>query len=420
MVFDELKAGSLRRPLVDSWESVVEILKDLRVDWLGKKWFFFLTSWALLLMGVAAYFMRGGLALGIDFTGGTIIYLKFNGPPDIDLIRSSLKPEAVGTTSIQRYDVPAKNTVLVRVQTVLSSEQNVDTAQRQVQALLRQTFDSEHAAGSAADFNNSGLDAVIKYLMDTDPDGWKSQNKTSQEIDVHYRQVGTAMLDYRNRVKEGLVGSLDELKNAEGVSAAAVEDLKKVFYAGPFAVKGVESVGAIVGSDLRRRAALAVGLSFIGMLVYIGFRFRPIYGVAAIVALFHDVSITLGLFALTQKEISLNVIAALLTLVGYSVNDTIVIFDRVRENLRLLRKETLTQVINISINQTMSRTILTSGMTFLAVFSLFLFGGEVLNGFSFALTVGIIIGSYSTVGIAGPIVEWWYKYNLEQPKRKSG
>jgi preprotein translocase subunit SecF len=138
------------------------------------------------------------------------------------------------------------------------------------------------------------------------------------------------------------------------------------------------------------------------------------------VALFHDVSITLGLFALTQKEISLNVIAALLTLVGYSVNDTIVIFDRVRENLRLLRKETLTQVINISINQTMSRTILTSGMTFLAVFSLFLFGGEVLNGFSFALTVGIIIGSYSTVGIAGPIVEWWYKYNLEQPKRKSG
>ena len=148
-----------------------------------------------------------------------------------------------------------------------------------------------------------------------------------------------------------------------------------------------------------------------GCCVYIGFRFRPIYGVAAIVALFHDVSITLGLFALTQKEISLNVIAALLTLVGYSVNDTIVIFDRVRENLRLLRKETLTQVINISINQTMSRTILTSGMTFLAVFSLFLFGGEVLNGFSFALTVGIIIGSYSTMGIAGPIVEWWYKYS---------
>ena len=398
----------------------MEILKNLNVDWLSKKWFFFLTSWALLVVGIAAYFARGGFSLGVDFTGGTIIYLKFNKPPDVDLIRRSLKPETVGTTSIQRYDVPAKNTVLVRVQTVLSSEQNVDTAQKQVQALLRQTFDSEHATGSLLDFNNTGLDPIIKYLLDTDPDGWKSQSKTSQEIDAHYREVATAMLDYRNRVKEGLVGSLDDLKDAEGVSPAAAEGLKKAFYAGPFAVKGVESVGALVGSDLRRRAALAVGLSFLGMLVYIGFRFRPIYGVAAIVALFHDVSITLGLFALTQKEISLNVIAALLTLVGYSVNDTIVIFDRVRENLRLLRKETLTQVINISINQTMSRTILTSGMTFLAVFSLFLFGGEVLNGFSFALTIGIIIGTYSTIGIAGPIVEWWYKHSMEQqPKRKS-
>ena len=161
--------------------------------------------------------------------------------------------------------------------------------------------------------------------------------------------------------------------------------LKKNFYAGPFAIKGSESIGAVVGSDLRRRATLAVGLSFLGMLVYIGFRFKPIYGVAAILALFHDVAITLGLFALTQKEISLTVIAALLTLVGYSVNDTIVIFDRVRENLRLMRKESLFQILNLSINQTLSRTIMTSGFTFLAVFSLFLFGGEVLNGFSFAL-----------------------------------
>jgi len=285
--------------------------------------------------------------------------------------------------------------------------------------LLHQAFDPRDASDTRVDFNNVGLDPVVKHLQNTDPDGWKSQNKTSQEIDAHYRQVGESMLGYRNINKEGLVGSLDELRSAEGVSAAAIENLKKAFYAGGFAVKGVESVGAIVGSDLRRRAALAVGLSFLGMLVYIGFRFRPIYGVAAIVALFHDVSITLGLFALTQKEISLNVVAALLTLVGYSVNDTIVIFDRVRENLRLMRKETLTQVINISLNQTMSRTILTSGMTFLAVVSLLLFGGEVLNGFSFALTIGIIIGSYSTIGIAGPIVEWWYKSREEKPKRRT-
>jgi len=180
----------------------------------------------------------------------------------------------------------------------------------------------------------------------------------------------------------------------------------------------VESVGAVVGSDLRRRAALAVGLSFLGMLVYIGFRFKPIYGVAAIVGLFHDVTITLGILALTQKEISLNVIAALLTLIGYSMNDTIVIWDRVRENLRIMRKEVLPQIINISINQTLTRTIMTSGTTFLATASLLALGGEVLNGFAFTMTFGVLIGTYSTVGISGPIVEWWYKYNLKQPKRK--
>jgi preprotein translocase subunit SecF len=155
------------------------------------------------------------------------------------------------------------------------------------------------------------------------------------------------------------------------------------------------------------------------MLVYVGFRFKPIYGVGAIVALFHDLAITLGLFALTRMEISLTVIAALLTLLGYSMNDTIVVFDRVRENLRISRKDKLLNVLNLSINQTLSRTIMTSGMTFLSVFALFVFGGEVLKGFSFALTVGIIIGTYSSIAIASPIVEWWYRITEEKPKHKS-
>ncbi len=193
------------------------------------------------------------------------------------------------------------------------------------------------------------------------------------------------------------------------MNPAVLAIMNKSFYAGPFAVVGNRSVGAVVGSDLRNRAALAVGLSFLGMLVYIGFRFKPIYGVGAIVALFHDILITLGLFALTQKEISLTVIAALLTLTGYSVNDTIVVFDRVRENLRTMRKDSLARVLNLSINQTLSRTIMTSGMTFLSVLALLAFGGEVLSGFSFALTVGIIIGTYSSIAIASPIVEWWYQ-----------
>jgi preprotein translocase subunit SecF len=141
--------------------------------------------------------------------------------------------------------------------------------------------------------------------------------------------------------------------------------------------------------------------------------------VGAIVALFHDITITLGLFAVARKEISLTVIAAILTLVGYSMNDTIVVFDRVRENLRLVRKEPLYNILNMSINQTLSRTIMTSGMTFLSVFALYVFGGEVLNGFSFALTVGIIIGTYSSIAIATPIVEWWYRSIDQKSKRKA-
>jgi len=398
----------------------VEILKSVSIDWLGKKWYFIAASLVLLVIGTAAYLTRGGLAYGIDFTGGTIIYLKFDKTPDIELIRKALKPEAVGTTIIQRYGQPEENSVVVRMQSAMEVEQGVGAGQKVVRSLLMNALAPQDAARVEADFNAVALESLAEYLKGADPDNLKAQNKTVQESGEHYQSLARRMLDYRDRVRDGLLTSLDELGQAPGVSPQAVAAVKKGFFTAPFAVKGVESVGAIVGSDLRRRATLAVGLSLMGMLVYIAFRFKPIYGVAAIVALAHDVAITLGLFAVTQKEISLTVIAALLTLVGYSVNDTIVVFDRVRENLRLYRKESLTEILNLSINQTLSRTIMTSGMTFIAVASLLMFGGEVLNGFSFALTVGIIIGTYSSIAVASPIVDAWYRHRGEQkPKRKA-
>jgi preprotein translocase subunit SecF len=386
----------------------VELFRNVSVDWLGKKWYFLGASWVLILAGIVGYFVRGGFHWGIDFTGGTIIYLKFAQTPNVDLIRASLKPEAVGATVIQRYGAPEDNTVLVRMQTVFSAGQNADSGQRQVQRLLRQAFDPQNAE-KANDFNGLGLAALTDYLLSNDPDGLKSQGKTSQEIQGHYQDAARSILDYRDKTKGGLVSTIDAFRAAPSVSSSVVDSLKKGYYVGPFAVKGVESVGAVVGTDLRRRAILAVGLSFLGMLVYIGFRFKPIYGVAAVVALFHDVGVTLGLFALTRMEISLTVIAALLTLVGYSMNDTIVVFDRVRENLRLQRRDALPIILNLSINQTLSRTIMTSGVTLLSVLALLFFGGEVLRSFSFALVVGIIIGTYSSIAIASPIVEWWYR-----------
>ena len=194
--------------------------------------------------------------------------------------------------------------------------------------------------------------------------------------------------------------------------------LRDSFYASPFAVINVEIVGPKVGSELRRQAIYVTLYALAGMLVYIAFRFEWVYGAAAVLAVFHDVLITLGLFSLLHFEISLTVIAALLTLVGYSMNDTIVIFDRIRENVRLMRREPFAAIVNRSINQTLSRTILTSGLTFLTVLVLFIMGGDVLRSFSFALVVGILVGTYSSFGIAAPLVVAWNQ--LEGPGRGAG
>jgi preprotein translocase subunit SecF len=397
----------------------VEILRDVSINWLSKKWWFFGFSWLLILLGIIGYVIHGGLSYGIDFTGGTIIQLKFKKTPDLDLIRRSLKTESATPPLIQRYGQAGDNEIQVRMQTAYGTGKSLEGEKQETMDLLRKTLDPDHATSTQMDFNNIRFDALYKYLLGADPDNQKAQSKSAQEFDQHYKALANALIEYRDIKRGGIIGSFDDLTNVAGASSALIANLNSSFYAGPFAQKGLESVGAIVGADLKQKAEWAVGLSFLAMLVYIGFRFKPIYGVAAVVALFHDLAITLGLFALTNKEISMTVIAALLTLVGYSMNDTIVVFDRVRENLRLMRKDTLRSVLNTSINQTLSRTIMTSGMTFLSVFALFIFGGEVLNGFSFALTVGIIIGTYSSIGIASPIVDWWYKSTEQKLKKKT-
>jgi preprotein translocase subunit SecF len=179
----------------------------------------------------------------------------------------------------------------------------------------------------------------------------------------------------------------------------------------PYNVLNIEIVGPKVGDELRQQALFATLYALGGMLIYVGLRFEWVYGIAAIIATFHDVIITIGFFSIFGLEISLPVVAALLTLVGYSMNDTIVVFDRIRENVKGMRRTSLSEIANLSINQTLSRTILTSGLTFVTVGCLFFLGGEVLRGFSFALVVGILVGTYSSIAVAAPIVvvwqQWW-------------
>jgi preprotein translocase subunit SecF len=221
------------------------------------------------------------------------------------------------------------------------------------------------------------------------------------------------------RLNEVLI-SLPEVQDetALEVGQKQVLDALHGHYSNPIVPSGtkVDVVGPTVGRQLEKQALLATLYSLLGMLVYLWFRFQLIYGVAAVVAVFHDTLITLGAFALTGQEISLTVIAAILTLVGYSMNDTIVVFDRIRENLRLSRRESLPDVVNRSINQTLSRTVLTSGLTFLTVLSLYIFGGAVLKGFSFALVVGILIGTYSSIAVAAPMLVAWQQWRAQKGK----
>jgi preprotein translocase subunit SecF len=217
-----------------------------------------------------------------------------------------------------------------------------------------------------------------------------------------------------NEVLIGLPEQQDESSLDQG--RKQIVDALQAHYDNPFTMIKADVVGPTVGRQLETKALLATLYSMLGMLIYLWFRFQLIYGVAAVVACFHDTLITVGAFALTNQEISLTVIAAILTLVGYSMNDTIVVFDRIRENLRLSRREALPDVVNRSINQTLSRTVLTSGLTFLTVLSLYIFGGQVLRGFSFALVVGILIGTYSSIAVAAPMLVAWQEWRGKRGK----
>jgi preprotein translocase subunit SecF len=266
-----------------------------------------------------------------------------------------------------------------------------------------------NAPEGKADLNNASSLTVQKYLLDKDP------MHLGTDADKKYTAQGQAIVDYRNKSLGGVMTSIDQLQGT--ADPATVASLKDGFYLSDFGVRNVEIVGPQVGSQLQKQAALATLYSLAGMLVYLGFRFEWIYGAAAVITVFHDTLITVGAFSLLKEDISLTVIAAILTLIGYSNNDTIVVFDRIRENIKLMRREKLSDIVNRSINQTLSRTILTAGLTFLTVLALFLFGGEVLRGFSLALVIGILIGTYSSSAIAAPILVAYQDWRIEKGKR---
>jgi len=382
----------------------VEFFRNVNIDFLGKKWYFLSFSLIFSVAGVLSMLFWHGIPYGVDFRGGTLVYVKFSHTPNDNALRSDLDRSGLHNAKIQRYDVPSNNEVLIDLDVQETSEQALDRGKTQI----INTLETKAPPGKQ-DLNNASSLTIKNYLMDKDP------MHLGSDADQRYTQQAQAIVDARDKGQGGVLTSFDQLKGS--VDPAVIASLPDGFFLSDFSVRNVEIVGPQVGAQLRRQALLATAYSLAGMLVYLGFRFEWIYGVAAVVTVFHDTLITVGAFSLLNKDISLTVIAAILTLIGYSNNDTIVVFDRIRENIKLMRREKLADIVNRSINQTLSRTILTAGLTFLTVLALYLFGGEVLRGFSLALVIGILIGTYSSIAIAAPILVAYQDWRVSKGKR---
>jgi preprotein translocase subunit SecF len=392
----------------------MRLFHSVNVDWIGKKWIYIGVSGSLFILSLFLL-MGKGLRYGIDFRGGTMVYVKFKNPPQMDAIRSALRQKNLGESTIQQFGQASENEVIISLEKKDDSGGgDLEVGRQTIQETLGISVGQPVVQDGKTDVNGVGV-ARLESALSGVPGLAASLQKSGDTL----QKLAQAIIDYRTS-HGGLLKSLDEIKGIHpALTDVVASQMKNSFYAGEYTIINTEMVGAKVGSALRWQAIKATLYALAGMLVYIAWRFKgTVYGAAAVIAVFHDTIITLGFFIIFNREISLTVIAAILTLVGYSMNDTIVVFDRIRENLKLLRRETLTTIINKSINQTLSRTILTSGLTFITVLSLFVFGGEVINGFAFAMVIGIIIGTYSSIAVASPLIVMWYDF-VEKRKKTS-
>jgi preprotein translocase subunit SecF len=389
----------------------MELFKNTNYDFLGKKWPFIIASLILTVAGLGSIAAKGGLNYGIDFKGGALMRVKFASAPPIEKIRSAFSHSAQikGEISVQTItDLSTQNEV--EIGTELQDEGQLNMNRAAMEQVLASTFGQP--GNGKLDLNNTGQGALSERL----------RNPLSQAgIGMNEQQLQTLVANILNYSKQhsGLLGSLSELSGVPGVTPQVLSIIQQQCYLAPYHVQETQMVGPKVGAELRQKAVLATLYALAGMLAYIAFRFEWIYGVGAVIAVFHDTIITIGLFSIFNEQIDMTVVAALLTLVGYSMNDTIVVFDRIRENLRISRREPLEKVMNTAVNQTLSRTVMSSGLTFLTALALFIFGGPVLHGFSFALVCGITVGTYSSVFIASPIVLFWHNYSDKRRKTSS-
>ncbi len=357
--------------------------------------YFALTATILIVVaGFINIVVGRGLKLGVDFGEGTLVRVMFKTPMKVGDIRQELASVGLGGSVIQETGKGGRE-FQIRTMEVASTKTGESLESHQILGnevidALRGTDGQAEQARGLKDLNT--IDAKsLAALIDANLPG--KGEELAQKIVSHRNTIG--------------IYSDDSELAAAGLEPATISILKEKTYLGKLTVLSRETVGPQVGKDLRTRATQAVVWSLVAMLVYIALRFKLANGVAAIFTLTQDVLISLSIYSFSGREINLPIVAGLLTIVGYSINDTIVIFDRIRENQKIQRKMPLEDLMNLSINQTLGRTIITSGTVFLTLLALFLFGGEVINDFAFLMLIGTIEGVYSTVYLSCPVVLWW-------------
>ncbi len=386
----------------------MQIFNQPNFRFMKYKIFAFIFSGIVITAGIINMTGGKGLTGGIDFTGGTLVQIRFKNSYPITELRDALKNAGLGSPKIQRIVEEGEREYLIRVSSPEGeTEQDLEAHEimgKRIVEVLTAEEDRLALESGLADLNSIDTDELTSILQTSFPE--------------NTQDVAKSIINLRESEElKGIIENYDQLPEA-GVDQEVVDYLKEKTFIGSLAVKRRESVGPQVGRELKRRATQATVWALIGMLFYIGVRFKFAYGVAAILTLAHDVLFTMSIFSFTNREINLPVVAAILTIVGYSLNDTIVIFDRVRDNIKGMRKHEFEDILDKSINQTLGRTAITSGTTFLVVFSLFLLGGEVINDFAFTMIIGVIIGTYSSIYQSCPLLFFWNK--IFKPKKGMG
>lgn len=375
----------------------MRIFHNLNVDFMGKRKFFYILSASIFLLGMINIAVRG-LHFGIDFKGGTEIVVKFEDPIKISELRTDLQSTGLGEVEIKTFGDNAG--ALIRTELQVLPQNLFPKIQKQIED----------------DINSSYPVIAGKYRSE------KTPNSLTYTFDNPDTASAIANKLFLDGFQSGKVS--EEVTNTQvvvqvGISDWIKESLRNTVKGNSFQVLREERVGPKVGNELKRDTLIAIVLSLIGILIYLAFRYKFIFAFGAVIALFHDVLITLGLYAILYNvipglnlEVTLTVVAAFLTLIGYSINDTVIVFDRVRETLKVHKTEPLEMLMNLAVNKTMSRTVITGGTVLLSTFVLLLLGGEVLRAFAFTMFFGIIIGTYSSVFVASAIVvDYAKRYN---------